>query len=188
MAGTARTSREPVAHGLAHRLQFSSQRAATATTAEQGPFLEQDGGRGQTRFAVFLAGAAKIDQLLEVALQVGPADLPAAQPDALIDPPAVTNDDALDLAAEQGEETSGAAAGMNEVTGHLGRGGEPQPAFLAGLFPTGFIHVLDLGVTDGFLGLGVSGLQGRTHFGFEAGPARAPDSEHRFPGRTESPW
>src|SRR5271157_627767 len=168
-AGTARTALQPVAQVLAHRFQFSLQRAATATTAEQGPFVEQDGRRGQTGFAVFLAGATEIDQFLEVALQVGPADLPAAQPDALVDPPAVTNDDALDLAAQQGEETSGATAGMNEVTGHLDRGGQPQPAFLAGLFPTGFIHVLDFGVTDGLLGLDVSGLQGCTHFGFEVG-------------------
>src|SRR6266481_7057496 len=114
VVGTARTNLQPLAHGVANRLQLPLQCAATATATIQGPFVEQDGGRGQPQCAVFLARTAEIDQLLEVAFQVRPADLPAAQPDAIVDPPAVADDDALDLAAEHSQEARGAAAGVNE--------------------------------------------------------------------------
>ena len=73
----------------------------------------------------------------------------------------------LDLAAEQGQETSGAAAGMNQEASNAGGSGQPQPAFLAGLFPACFIDVLHGGIADSLLGLDVSRSQGRTHLRVE---------------------
>src|SRR4029079_16436704 len=101
-AGTERSLLQPVTHVLAHRLQLELQRLPTAAATEQLPLSEEYLGRGQARRTVFLASASKIDQLLEVALQVGPADLPAAQADAIVDTPAVADEDAFDFAPQEG--------------------------------------------------------------------------------------
>ena len=62
-----------------------------------------------------------------------------------------------------------ASVGMDNEADDRGRGRRPQPAFVAGLFPTGFIDVLNRGLLHHLLGLGVSGLQSRAHLLFEIG-------------------
>jgi hypothetical protein len=64
---------------------------------------------------------------------------------------------------------------VNEEGSHGSRGGHPQPAFLAGLFPTGLIDVLDFGFLHGRECLGVSRLQGRAHLLLQGGDGAQAD-------------
>src|SRR5207248_2955794 len=85
------------------------------------------------------AGSTAVHAFLEVAFEVGPTDSPLQHWPQLVDAKAVAAQDAAQDVAQQGGQTCHAAAGVDDEDGNAGGGGQPQPAFGAALFPTGFI-------------------------------------------------
>src|SRR5437667_2451347 len=108
--------------------------------------------------------AAAIDALLEVAFEMRPANLPLEQGPKVVDAPAVTAQDAVDGVPQQRGQAQATPLAVDDE-GRYGTGGShPQPAFAAGLFPTGLIDVLDWGGLDRGLGFGMCRLQGGADF------------------------
>src|SRR5262245_57826895 len=113
-----RTVFQPVTHALTDRLQLELQLLPTPAATEQVPLMKQDVDRGQTLFAVLPAQATAVHQLLEIPLQVRPANLTAPQQQPLICRPAIRADQTANLRAEQGQQALRAAAGMDDKVGH----------------------------------------------------------------------
>ena len=108
---------------------------------------------------------------------MGPANLPQQHRPAGVHAPAVGAEDAVDGVAQQGGQAQQAALAMNDEGSDAGGGSHPQPTFVAGFFPTGFIHVLDVSFLDGFQRLGVGRFQGRAHLPLQRGDGAQGDGD-----------
>ena len=165
-------SRNPAPKRLGVRRAIGSNRACRPgsvqfAAAERPPVGEQAFHDLQTHPANRFSGSSSIDQLLKVALQVGPADLTQFQRQLAVDRPAIATDDAVDRLAQQGLKALEVSSQVNHEEGHRRGRRRPEPAFLPLLAPAGLVGVLHRGVTDRRLGLLVRRGQGGTRLRFE---------------------
>ena len=144
--------------------------AVDAAAAESMPESEELVSDGQSRFTEGdRRGTAAVNALLEVALDMSPAQLPTGDGQMSVRRPAITDEDAQKGFTHELDEASQTATGNDQVQGDRAGGSRPQPEEHTGQFPACFIHVLDAGLLHGLGGFGMSRSQGRTHFPFEVG-------------------
>src|SRR5439155_18624195 len=93
-----------------------------------------------------LGRTAAIDAFLKIPLEMGPADLPQPYRPALVHPPAIRTENAVNGIAQKLDQARQAAALVDDKGRHAGSSGHPQPTLVARLFPAGLIDVLDLGL------------------------------------------
>src|SRR5712692_4272331 len=116
-----------------HRAESVLQLAARQPSpAEKVPRFE-DLADGLQAFGADDRGrTATIQAFLEVALKMGPANLPQEQRPASIDTPAVGAKNTVDSIAQQGDQTQQAARALNDEGRDGGGRSHPQPTPLAG--------------------------------------------------------
>ena len=121
-----------------------------------------------------VSGPSSIDQLLKVALEVSPTDLPQFQGQLAISRPAVATDDAGDRLAQEGLKARKTPPEVDHEQGRRRRRRRPQPAPLACFTPAGLVGVLHRRVPDFLLDLLICAGQGGTGLGFQGdhGPQR----------------
>lgn len=112
------------------------------SVAHAVPPVEHILGEGQQLLTNASTLVVALHHGLEVATQMGPAQLPLRDVQAVIGTPAVRADDADHRLAQQGGQADQTTTGMQDKAGHRGRRGHPQPAALTGLLPASFIGVL----------------------------------------------
>src|SRR5271157_3422540 len=123
------------------------------------------------------SGSSSIDQLLKVAFQVRPADLPQFQGQLAVDRPTVATDNAGDGIAQQGLQALEAAPEVNHEEGHRRGRRRPQPALLSLLAPAAFVSVLHRGLPDRLLCLLIRTGEGSGGLSLERGD-RAQGDRH----------
>jgi hypothetical protein len=124
------------------------------------------------------AGTAAIPLLFDVALDVGPAELPPVQRPLVVDAPAIAAQDADHRLAEQMTKGFEIAQRMDGEDDDPSGGGRPEPTLLAVLFPAGLVDMLDGGGGDRGFGLLMDRGQGGTGFLFQVGDR--PQSDRRI--------
>jgi len=160
------------------RVQPSLQaRSVQFATAESPPVGEQAFHDLQAYPANCFSGSSSIDQLLKVAFQVRPADLPQFQGKLAVDRPAVATDNAGDRIAQEGLQALEAAPEVNHEEGHRRGRRRPQPALLSLLAPTAFVSVLHRGLSDRLLCLLIRTGEGSGGLSLERGD-RAQGDRH----------
>lgn len=137
-----------------------------ASAAEGVPRFEDAANDLESVAADGLARAAAIEALLKVAFEVSPADLSTVVGQAVVRAPTIADEDAVNRFAQQHGERREIAASVNDEGGHGLRGGDPQPTTLAGLFPAGFVDVLDGRLANRFEGLFVGRRESVAHLLF----------------------
>lgn len=115
------------------------------------------------------AGHGLFEQFLEVAFEMSPAELTLKERVVVVDAPAIAAQDARESRAEQLSQSDEIAQAIDEKHSQVRRGGHPQPAFAAGLFPTGLVEMFDIGLSHGFDGFGMCRSESFAEFAFEIG-------------------
>jgi len=110
------------------------------------------------------AGPAIVDDFLEIAFQMCPANLTTLLRYLAIHVPAITVQDTVDFFAQKKRQAQSVASGMDDKHGDVRRGRCPQPAQLAPKLPTRLVGKLRVRSTDCFQGFLMSGRQSGTDF------------------------
>ena len=163
--------------GLQHRQHRERQRshvvsqvpARATAAAKQVPQFENFFVDAQAGLGDLFGFAAALEHFFPVAFQVRPTKLAAISGPVVVGAPAVAAQNTKPDVAEQFAQGHRVAQRMNKEKYHAGRGGDPQPAFLAVFFPAGLVGVLDLGLTHRLFGFFIGRRQSGADFLFEVG-------------------